>query len=215
MGFGWVALAAYYRGLAWLLIWVAIAYLVVSAAYARLGPEVFGKRVDGTLRWWAIIVLLPYLLLAWITWCVARLLSREPACQEVAPGLWIGRRPVAHEIPPAIGLVVDLTCELWEPRSVRKGWRYFCVPTLDATVPDAPVLNDIVRLIVATDKATLIHCAQGHGRSAAVAAATMVAKGIARDWAEAEERIRAVRPGVRMNAAQRCKSQAGQGASAP
>src|SRR5947209_17823719 len=67
--------------------------------------------------------------------------GREPCCPEVVPGIWVGRRAYARELPPDITLVVDLTAEFPEPRAVRAGRSYVCLPTLDATAPDAAVLK--------------------------------------------------------------------------
>jgi len=48
-----------------------------------------------------------------------------------------------------------------------------------------------------------IHCAQGRGRSAAVAAALLIRKGLAADVDEAERMLRAARPSIRISPAQR------------
>src|SRR5207253_2722028 len=97
---------------------------------------VCGKRRDGRLATRSVILLLPYLLPTWLAWHCFRLLSREACCNEVTPGLWLGRRAFDRELPPGIGLVIDLTAEFAAPRGVRSGREYHCVPTLDATAPD-------------------------------------------------------------------------------
>ena len=56
-------------------------------------------------------MLLPYLALTWFAWHLRRLVSRQPCCHEVAPGLWLGRRPLAREVPAGVVLLVDLTAE--------------------------------------------------------------------------------------------------------
>lgn len=45
----------------------------------------------------------------------------------------------------------------------------------------------------------LVHCAQGHGRSAVVVAAWLLLKGRAQDPEEALIQIKAARPGVRLH----------------
>jgi protein-tyrosine phosphatase len=45
----------------------------------------------------------------------------------------------------------------------------------------------------------LIHCAHGHGRSATLLAAVLIADGAAEGVAEAEAAMRAVRPRVKLN----------------
>jgi len=99
------ALACILGGLGLLLLWPGISILVLAAAYAGLGPGLYGKRPDGRMAWWAVLLLLPYLLLTWASWHIQRLLSREPCCNEVAPGLWIGRRVFAGELPGGVSLI--------------------------------------------------------------------------------------------------------------
>ena len=104
-------------GFGWLLLWPAGSFLLIGGAYAHLGPRVCGKRADGRLAWWAVLLLLPYLLMTWTVWHVIRLLSRETCCDEVAPGVWVGRRPFVRDLPANISLIVDLTAEFPAPRS--------------------------------------------------------------------------------------------------
>lgn len=202
LGCGWLALACYWSGICWLLLWPAASYLTISAAYALLGAGVFGKHPDGTLSSAAFVLMLPYTVGSWLIWAVTRLISAEPACSQVAPGLWIGRRPVARELPPQTGLVVDLTCELWEPRDIRRRREYLCVPTLDQCLPLDHVLANLIRRIARDRGTVLIHCAQGHNRSAAIAAAVMVVRGLATDMEEAIRQIVAVRPRIHLRPGQ-------------
>jgi hypothetical protein len=123
------------RGFYWILAWPGLSFALVGAAYLGLGPGVFGKQPDGTIAWYALAILLPYLLLAWLTWHIARLASREDCYNEVEPGLFIGRRPLADEVPKVVTLVVDLTSEFAEVRAVRAGRRYVAFPMLDTGVP--------------------------------------------------------------------------------
>ena len=202
LGCGWLALACYWSGYCWLLLWPAASYLTISAGYALLGAGVFGKHLDGTMSPVAFVLMLPYVAGSWLIWAVTRLVSSEPPCSEVSEGLWIGRRPLARELPHEVGLVVDLTCELWEPREIRGRRDYLCVPTLDQCLPLDHVLANIVRRVARERGMVLIHCAQGHNRSAAVAAAVMVVRGLAPDAEEASRRIAAVRPKIHIRRVQ-------------
>jgi protein-tyrosine phosphatase len=119
----------------------------------------------------------------------------------------VGRRAGAHELPPGTTLVVDLTCEMWAPRRLSAGGRsYVCLPTLDGTAPDA-IDADVVRTLAARIAAepgpVYVHCAQGRGRSAAVVAAVLIARGDASDVEQAEAILARARPVVSLNAAQR------------
>lgn len=198
-----VALAVHLGGLAWLLLWPALSFLLIAAAYAGLGTAVCGKRPDGGLAWWAVPLLFHYLLLTWGVWHLQRLLSREAACNEIAPGLWVGRRPLARELPPGTDLVVDLTSEFPEPRAVVAGRAYVCLPTLDALAPPVAAMRELVKQVAAWPGTALVHCATGHGRSAVVAAAVLLARGLAADPKEAQRLVRKARPGVSLNRPQR------------
>ena len=204
IGAGFVALAVTRGGWWWLSVWPGLSFLIVAAAYAGGGPHWFGKGAGGRFAIWAWLLLGPFILFTWLTWHAARLLSREPAGHEVAPGVWVGRRAGPHELPPDTRLVVDLTCEMWAPRGVRLAGRsYVCSPTLDGTAPVDEAVHHLLEQVAAAPGAVYIHCAQGRGRSAALAAALLIARGAAGDVDEAEAVLRRARPTVRLNAMQR------------
>jgi protein-tyrosine phosphatase len=187
----------------WLLCWFGANLVAVGAAYGWLGARVFGKQSNGTIASWALCLLLPYLLLTWMLWHIQRLISKEKCCNEIAPGIWLGRRAFAHELPDNISLLVDLTAELAEPLNVISGRNYICIPTLDASVPDEKVVQLLVKQLAAWQGNMYIHCALGHGRSATVAAATLVAKGLVGNMNQAEEFLKKARPGINFSHAQR------------
>jgi protein-tyrosine phosphatase len=198
-----VILATREGGSAWLLLWPASSFLIVACAYAFAGPRLLGKRADGTIAPLNAVLLLPYFLFTWATWHVQRLLSLELCHNEVAAGLWIGRRAYDGELPPETNCVVDLTSEFFEPRAVRTKHTYICLPTLDARATDAGELRGLVERLAPMRESIYIHCAQGHGRSAALAAAVLLRRGLAGSVDEAERMIRAARPAIRLSRRQR------------
>ena len=201
-----VMLAAYAVGLGgWglLLLWPAVSFLVVASAYAGAGPRLLGKRSDGRVAWWAVALHLPFFALTWGIWHVQRKADRRPAVQEVVPGLWIGRRLLASEVPAGVTVVVDLTAEFPEPAGVRAGRTYVCLPTLDAMVPEPAAFAAALKQAAAADGAVLVHCALGHGRTGLMAAAALVARRAAVDPKAALAALRELRPGIKLNAAQR------------
>ncbi|MCP3170105.1 phosphatase domain-containing protein [Myxococcus qinghaiensis] len=195
-------LAFQLRGLGWGLLWPALSFALVAVAYAGAGPAVFGKRADGRMQPWALVVLLPYLLMTWTTWRLARRLSRESVHDEVAPGIVIGRRLLAGELPEGTRTVVDLTSEFIEPEGIRSVEHYVCLPILDATAPSVESLASHIESWAALPTPLYIHCAQGHGRTGMVAAAVLIARGVAPDARLALSMVRKARPGVRLSTAQ-------------
>jgi predicted protein tyrosine phosphatase len=191
------AVAVTVGGPAWPLVWPAGAFAVVAAGYLGAGPAVFGKRPDGTLRPVHVVVLLPYLLLAWGVWHLHRRLSGGPAWHRIAPGLLLGRRPLPHELPADVAVVVDLAAEFPEPAGVRAGREYHALPTLDGFPSHPERFRELVRRIAAETRSVYVHCANGHGRSAAFAAAVLLARGLAADADDAVRQVRAARPGAR------------------
>ncbi len=196
-------IGAWLGGPGWLLLWPAGSYLLMGGAYGGLGPGVCGKRPDGGMAWTAVALLLPYLLIRWAGWHAIRRFSREPCCDEVAPGVWVGRRPLSGEMPPDATLVVDLTAEFPATRAVRDGRVYLCVPTLDATAPDETALRAAVETAAKWGGPVYIHCALGHARSATAAAAVMMRRGLAADAGQAVEMMRAARPRIKLEKVQR------------
>ena len=146
-----------------------------------------------------VVVLFPYFLYAWTIWHLSRLLRSEDCYNEICPGLYVGRRAFASELPKDVRAVADLTAEFAEPREVRDGRRYLCLPTLDASVPPETEFREFVQAILSESGPTYLHCAEGHGRSGMVAAALLVSKGRATDLEDAVAQLREARPGIRLN----------------
>lgn len=203
LAIGCTILAIANGGAAWVALWPALSFLIVAAAYMTGNARLLGKRADGRIGLLPFVLLLPYLMLSWAIWWVMRWLEGA-ASHEVAPGVWVGRRAGCHELPPGTALVVDMTAEFWEPRGVCTACAtYLCVPTLDACVPTEPMFRELLDQVARTEGPVYLHCAQGFGRSATLAAAVLIARGHARDIADAERVLRTARPGVRLNALQR------------
>jgi protein-tyrosine phosphatase len=203
--FGVVLTAQGFRLGGWwlLLLWPAVSFFVVAAAYVLARPGMLGKRPDGRLSPPILAALAPFTAFAWAVAQTQHRLRRGPVASEVLPGIWVGRRAGARDLPAGVSTVIDLTAEFWEPAAVRDGRKYLCVPTLDARAPDERSFRDALDCVAAADGPVYIHCAQGFGRSAALAAALLVRRGVARDVREAEAVLQVARPGVRLTACQR------------
>ena len=161
--------------------WILLCLGLVAGAYFTGKRRLSGKRPDGRIEWWAWPVLWPFFGFAWGTWHVQRRLSREAACHELAPGVWIGWRCFPSEIPADVKMVIDLTPN-FPPRlpcGCASGYR--CLPTLDALVPDAESFQRLIAEVAACPQAVFVHCAQGHGRSGTFVVALILARQLAPD----------------------------------
>lgn len=202
LGLTQLALAYPLRPISWLIGWSGLSWLLAGCGYAFLGVRIFGKQTDGRLPLKNIVLLLPFLLMTWLLWHLQIALSKESHHVEIAPGLWLGRRCYARELPPNIRTVVDLTAEFAEPATVRAGRSYLCLPIPDASIPSVNAFSELVEAIVHSEWPVYIHCALGHGRSATVMVAVLLAKGIETSLTTAEQRIKQARPGIEINAVQ-------------
>lgn len=200
LGLAQIALALEYH--LWFIAWIGLSFVLAGLAYGWLGPKVFGKREDGTLSPWAIAMLLPFYLLTWGLWHIQRVLTREPCCNEIVPNLWLGRRPLADEIPSQVTLVVDLTSEFSVARQVTQNRTYFSLPTLDTSVPDVGAFQTAARSAADWNGGVYVHCALGHGRSATLMAAILIQKGLAVDVSDALDLIKKSRKHISISPSQ-------------
>ncbi len=185
-----------------LLLWPAASFCIVGGAYLHFGHRVFGKRTDGSMSRLAVVVLLPYLVYLWTIWHVLRLVSSEPPIGVVNDSVLIGRRLLSRELPADIELVVDLTCEFSEPRTIRSARRYIAFPMLDAATLPSRSLVEFVRCLAKEDGRMFIHCAQGHGRTGLITALLLIAKGDVQDADAALLKVQASRPLAGLNSVQ-------------
>lgn len=214
--FGWLQIALglvlltiafSWQGVMWVMAWPALAVIVIGFGYLGLGPGIFGKQPDGSLQPLRALALLPYHVVAFLRmhWDAWR--HREDAWNEVAPGLYLGRRTMGA-LPKETRVVVDLTAELpaiqGVKASVRTGaLRYVVLPTLDATAPEEVAFIQLVQELASQEGVIFIHCAAGHGRSATLAAAIVVARALAADATSAEAHLKRSRPLVHLHREQR------------
>ncbi len=194
----WIAVATQ----RWAWLWPAAVLVATTIVYLARAPRAFGKRTDGTLAWAVWLVWGPLFAYQWMVHELLRALSKEPVADEVFPGIWVGRRPRARELPPGIAIVIDLCAEFPAARGIRHGRTYLAIPTLDATAPTPEQIVQAVDAVMAASGAAFIHCAFGHGRSATVAAAVVIRRGDA-TLEDVEAKMRARRSRIGLNAHQR------------
>ncbi len=200
---GSFVIAVVQRGAFFLFLWPALAFGVVSFGYAFLRPSVVGKRTDGTFHPGRRLALLPFFALSEGLWHLHSWFTHEDSYNEVAPKLWVGRWPGARALPDDVHMVVDVTAELPAHKTITGSKRYVCLPALDATVPDERAFRELVARLSSEAGGIFVHCAFGHGRSAMLAAALLIERGLARDADSAERLMRRSRPGIGLSGLQR------------
>lgn len=187
-----------------LLLWAAVSTQLVAAAYLVGEPGVFGKRADGRLSAPRVAAFLPYFLVAWAIRDIAPLVTREPAWSQAADGLWVGRYVRRFtSLPQGVECVVDLTAECPAIGGLPDGVEYIAVPTLDGSAPPLPRFETLVGRLAQSSAAVYVHCAAGHGRSALLVAALLVARGEAQGPEGAVARLSRVRSRISLNVDQR------------
>lgn len=199
---GLSAIAFGLGGPAWVLAWPALGSAMVATAYWGSWPRLFGKRDDGRFPLILTISGLPMFGLLYAIWITERMVG-EPASDEVAPGIYVGRRPRAVDLPANVETIVDLTAEWPSERGVREHPGYRLHRVLDARIGDAEAIEAIARPLVERRGPMLIHCASGHGRSATIAAAVGLARGDFADPTDAITKMKAARPWIHLNRLQR------------
>jgi hypothetical protein len=203
LGLVLAAIGFFERGWMFLAVWLGCDFIVLGIAHAQGFHLIFGKGRDGSLPLWSWLLFLPFLLYTSAVWHMLRLLSREPAQNEVSADLVIGRRLLPGEIKGEFVNYIDLTAEFPEPKVIRTSPSYFSFPILDGSAPDPKALHEFVGRL--RPGKTFIHCAQGHGRTGLFALAVLLKSGAARTVSEGLENLKTVRPGIALTAIQlRC-----------
>ena len=188
-----------------LILYAAFSFLLLALAYFASWPGLLMKRASGYLSIGAWVLFGPYFLLNIMTFGLYRLVSCEPSHTQVLPNLFFGRRLSSSECSAVDWTsVIDLAAEFAESRPHRKLAGYKSMPVLDGTCPTEHQLVSAVSWIntMVTSGPVYIHCALGHGRSACVVIAYLLSIGEVNTVESGEQRLRSLRPGVRLNAIQ-------------
>ncbi len=149
-------------------------WLLVGAAYAGVGAQMFGKRADGHLLSWSLLFW-PFHLLNSLLLRVCRC-GKESSFDQIEPNVLLGcqlnARDKAQLSSHNVRAVLDLTCEFPETPFLR-ALNYRSIPVLDTRAPTLAQLQDGAEFIESSipNGAVYVHCALGHGRSALFVAA--------------------------------------------
>jgi hypothetical protein len=181
-------------------LYAAASAAFVGGAYLANRPGLFHKSPRGVVPVARLPHLWPYFALKRLElWRIVRF-DRENPWDEILPGLLLGRCLVFDRERPRVSGVLDLTAEYTEVANLRRGVEYLCLPVLDNQAPSPSQLAEAVRFIGHhRDRGgVFVHCAAGHGRSAMVVAAYLMAIGEASRTSEAIRLLRGRRPCVHL-----------------
>eukprot|EP01029_Cantina_marsupialis_P029704 TRINITY_DN782031_c0_g1_i1.p1 TRINITY_DN782031_c0_g1~~TRINITY_DN782031_c0_g1_i1.p1 ORF type:complete len:348 (+),score=77.80 TRINITY_DN782031_c0_g1_i1:31-1044(+) len=185
-------------------LWCGIVYLVICYFY-QFAPEksvyLLNKdTTNGKIFLPSLIFLLPYFIIIWSFWWLRHTISNEDPYNMIIENLIVGRFPKKYpsEFPEEkVGIIVDLTGEMYARSCVKEGRQYFCLPSFDMQMPEPEEFFRVAKIVTDyQDDLVYIHCANGHGRSSSFCAVVMVMRGFCDTIDEAFEMIKKHRPAV-------------------
>jgi Dual specificity phosphatase, catalytic domain len=186
----------------------AFAFSGMATAYAFSWPGLIGKRRDGCLLPSSYLLFWPFHILNYVSLTLFRLSGQSAPFTEILPGLYLGSRLTPGDarrlFERKISAVLDLTSEFSEVRSLREVAAYMCIPLLDRTAPSPAELDAAICFMHEQTRRgpVYVHCALGHGRSATVVLAYLLASGKFANLNDALGHIQTKRPRVRLNPSQ-------------
>ncbi|NOT12768.1 MAG: hypothetical protein HOP23_13200 [Methylococcaceae bacterium] len=187
-------------GLGLMVAWLGVGFILTGLGYAGIDARIYGKNETGDFPWWSIMLYMPFFCYTLATWHVVQCLIRERSYDWITGDLIVGRRLWKREYPENVQIVVDLTAEFHEPKSVIENIAYISLPILDGHIPEIHRMNDALDKL--TSGITYIHCGQGHGRSGLIAALLLARQGIIRTPQEAILLLKSKRPKLGLTAKQ-------------
>ncbi|GGF56184.1 diacylglycerol kinase family protein [Alteromonas lipolytica] len=194
-----------------ILLWGAASLFVVCIAYLSHYPELFRKKTDGRIPWFARWLFIPFLLGAQLYNYYARKTDKVPNIQKIEDQLYLGTRLVSKDVEQlkhqGIDCILDVTAEFdsldWT--SYRYDVDYLNIPVLDHTSPTTEQLHLALNWIdqhLREDRKVLVHCALGRGRSVLVMAAYLLARNNTLSIVDVMNKIQSVRATARLNKSQ-------------
>ncbi len=159
---------------------------------------------------YARIVLFPYRLGVWGMVVFFRLLGDAPI-SKITDSLYLSGRLFGKDREQfeseGIGAVIDVCAELAEAPWIRNNPNvyYLALPVPDNSGPDVEEMEQAVSFgldAMGEGRKVLVHCAYGHGRSALVLGALLVASGQAESPEKAVELMQAKRDSVSLSSKQ-------------
>lgn len=170
---------------------------LLSTAYQANDYSAIGKIDSGEQLWYGKLSFIPYLIPLWIRQFIITRCTKEPAYNELLPGVFIGRRLFkASQLPEGCATIVDLAAEFPEAKSIRSMSGYKSFPILEASIRSKEELSEFIATL--PERGIYIHCGQGHGRTGFFTAAFLLERGYAKTIEEAEAMLVAARPRLKL-----------------
>jgi hypothetical protein len=183
-----------------LLIYLGTITLLIALSTQSGRHGILGKRADGQHPWWSTLIFFNWHLLYRFI-ATRRLHPSDPRFVEVQGGWYVAAWPrVEDKLEPCV--VIDLAAEL--PLQIKPQAYHSC-PTLDRGTPSVRDLESLVQFASAhrdLDTKTVVHCAQGYGRSVMALAAILVRCEQFPTWRDALTEIQKKRPHARLSQCQ-------------
>jgi len=172
------------------LVWIFLNFLLFSVAYARNSTDlILAKSRHGKVNYLFLVLNAPWLLFTWVVFQIQMLLSRENRVDQIeGSSIFVASRPLRGFDFSSYDLVVDLTAEFLKDRVEDK--KYLCFPNLDG-MPLSSTYDDVE---VFKNRRVLVHCANGHGRSALFVASLLLDMREVESFDEGLKRVEKSRP---------------------
>jgi len=160
-------------------LWMALDFWLFSFIYffgqVNLGVCLIHKnKKTGKVPLLARIIHFPYLKAVYLIWLWKKNYMNEDPYAKVADGIYVGKYPrdYPENFPDDATIVADLTVEFSAPAKMVHNLGYYCYPCLDFVLSEEVVMLAELAIELAKKRQDqiYIHCANGHGRSATLAA---------------------------------------------
>ena len=154
----------------YLLLWLIFNLMIMTIAYALNNPKfILGKKHDGSVNYFLLFINLPWLLFSWFVFYLQMLISRENRVDRIGETfISIASKPARNFDYSSYDIVADLTAEFLKDRIGDV--EYIAYPNLDGM----PLSKGDKDVTIFKNKKVLVHCANGHGRSALFVARLLV-----------------------------------------
>lgn len=173
-----------------LIFWLSLNLTILGVAYAfNKASLICGKQSDGKINKALFAVNAPWIVFSFIVLRIQALISSENKIDRIGRSHWyIASYPGFKYKNIEFDYIIDLTAEF--PKANCENKNYVCYPNLDGV--ELSHLSIIETINV--DSKVLVHCAQGHGRSATYCAVVMSQMGFYSNPLEAYNEILISRP---------------------